>query len=485
MSQTGTQDAGPRRYRSEAFKITTILDFMASMDHNPKSFIISFLQIKNDQAAIQRRYWRTPRGWEGTLSVIDALCDFICTDEVGKAFWEEKILSEATRIVVDQKPASGTYPKGGYFNTKNISQFFFYIDERERQEEELVQLDTPFLFNLLYNKMTRNRKKCQAINEEEDNDPNSFRQLETQDQQANISGEIFEETLVAPTSLDHEIRAKKTAAAVCSMVSFVLNQRINGMQLANSVTFLASGVSDRVNHYLNYVGLSSSRRTAHRALEVLGEEAVKRIRQKFSKSQALIIPPFLCIDNLDFEQRVHAKSLGHNSKMFHGTWGYVHHVNPTLVASVPPGDLTLESYKEYMKNVSTIDVTPKMFIASGAEDKHWTTVLKCQIAKVILQYIATPSDKDVPIISRPPKVEQISHDRPDITMLKLMIASDNSAQGVEDVCTGIIQQTDLDETEFYSRLLMLDGDLGTCVNVKCLQNQRFPSSHTENSLDNF
>ncbi|KAA1135468.1 hypothetical protein PGTUg99_028008 [Puccinia graminis f. sp. tritici] len=77
MSQTGTQDAGPRRYRSEAFKITAILDFMASMDHNPKSFIISFLQIKNDQAAIQRRYWRTPRGWEGTLSVIDALRDFI------------------------------------------------------------------------------------------------------------------------------------------------------------------------------------------------------------------------------------------------------------------------------------------------------------------------------------------------------------------------------------------------------------------------
>ncbi|KAA1098567.1 hypothetical protein PGT21_036529 [Puccinia graminis f. sp. tritici] len=148
------------------------------MDHNPKSFIISFLQIKNDQAAIQRRYWRTPRGWEGTLSVIDALRDFICTDEVGKAFWEEKILSEATRIVVDQKPASGTYPKGGYFNTKNISQNFFDIDERERQEEELVQLDTPFLFNLLYNKMTRNRKKCQAINDEEDNDPNSFRQLE-------------------------------------------------------------------------------------------------------------------------------------------------------------------------------------------------------------------------------------------------------------------------------------------------------------------
>jgi hypothetical protein len=51
-------------------------------------------------------------------------------------------------------------------------------------------------------------------------------------------------------------------------------------------------------------------------------------------------------------------------------------------------------------------------------------------------------------------------------------------------CTGIIQQTNLSKTDFASRLLMLDGDLGTCVNVKCLQNQQFPSLHIEDSLEN-
>jgi hypothetical protein len=243
-------------------------------------------------------------------------------------------------------------------------------------------------------------------------------------------------------------------------------------------------VSDRVNHYLNYIGLASSRRTAHRSLEVLGVHAEKVIKKKMSQSEAQIMPPFLCIDNLDFEQRVHAKSLGHTSKMFHGTWGYIHHLNPKLVSSVPAGDLSLESYTASMKNAAKINVTPTMFLASKAEEQHWTSVLKCQIAKVILEYIAVPSDKDFTITSSPPVVEQISHNRPDITMLKLMVASDNSAQGVEDVCTGIIQQTNLSETQFYNRLLMLDGDLGTCVNVKCLQNQRFPSSHVENSLDN-
>jgi hypothetical protein len=94
MSQPASQSNGPRRYRTEASKITAILDLMSEMDHDPKSFMISFLRIKNDQAAIQRRYWRTPRGWDGTSAMIDAIRDFICTDQTGKAFWEEQMLSE-------------------------------------------------------------------------------------------------------------------------------------------------------------------------------------------------------------------------------------------------------------------------------------------------------------------------------------------------------------------------------------------------------
>jgi hypothetical protein len=207
------------------------------------------------------------------------------------------------------------------------------------------------------------------------------------------------------------------------------------MQLANSLTYLASGVSDRVNHSLNYIGLTSSRRTAHRALEVLGKQAKEKIKDKMSKSNSLALPPFLCIDNLDFEQRVHAKSIGHTSKMFHGTWGYIHQINPKLLASVPPAELTLEAYLDLMQKASKIEVTPKMFIASAAKDQHWSIVLKCQIAKAMIEYVAKASNTEFQIITKPPAVDQILHKQTNITMLKLMVASDNSAQGFEDLCT--------------------------------------------------
>ncbi|PLW42680.1 hypothetical protein PCASD_08481 [Puccinia coronata f. sp. avenae] len=448
----------PRRYRSEESKITAILDFMASVDHDPKSFIISLLRIKNDQAATQRRYWRTQRGWNSTLAMLHAVRDFVCTKEVGKVAWEAEMLCEATRITVNQKPPGGCYPNGEYYSSKQVNEAFF--DEK-----------------------TKLMEKSTASKPDSD-EPDVFEQLEQEDWEVDENGDFFPVLLPAPIHQDYQTRARKTATTICSMIAFVHNRRINGTQLANSLTFLASGVSERVNHSLNYIGLTSSRRTAHRALEVLGKQAEDKIKQKMSTANSLIMPPFLCIDNLDFEQRVHAKSIGHDSKMFHGTWGYIHQINPKLLASVSPADLTLEAYQESMQKASNIKVTPTMFIASVAEDQHWTLVLKSQIADAITQYVAESSDNEVKIITSPPAVDQISHEQPDITMLKLMVASDNSAQGFEDVCTGIIQQTNLSETKFASRLLMLDGDLGTCVNVKCLQNQRFPSAHVEDSLEN-
>jgi hypothetical protein len=36
------------------------------------------------------------------------------------------------------------------------------------------------------------------------------------------------------------------------------------------------------------------------------------------------VPPIICFDNLNFQQKVHMKSVGHSSIMFHGTWGYIH-----------------------------------------------------------------------------------------------------------------------------------------------------------------
>ncbi|PLW54411.1 hypothetical protein PCANC_04773 [Puccinia coronata f. sp. avenae] len=124
----------PRRYRSEESKITAILDFMASVYHDPKSFIISLLRIKNDQAATQRRYWRTQRGWNSTLAMLHAVRDFVCTKEVGKFAWEAEMLCEATRITVKQKPPGGCYPNGEYYSSKQVNEAFF--DEKTKLVEK-------------------------------------------------------------------------------------------------------------------------------------------------------------------------------------------------------------------------------------------------------------------------------------------------------------------------------------------------------------
>ncbi|KAA1067261.1 hypothetical protein PGT21_010172 [Puccinia graminis f. sp. tritici] len=125
-----------------------------------------------------------------------------------------------------------------------------------------------------------------------------------------------------------------------------------------------------------------------------------------------------------------------------------------------------------------------MLISSPEDEKHWVLVLKSQIAKVLLTYIAKPAEKRTTIAITPPTIEQISHKPPDITMIKLMIASDNSAQGIGEVCTGIIQQSNLDETEFSSRLQVMDGDLATCANIQSLQSQRVPSEYSADTITN-
>jgi hypothetical protein len=115
---------------------------------------------------------------------------------------------------VRQKPPSGIFPEGGYYSTKKITPEFFDDDKQDMREEELTQTHTPFLFNLLYNKMTQGRKK-QSV-EEEDKDPNGFEQLENEDQEldTNTNSDFFREILVAPIHLDHHTRAKKVSTSV-------------------------------------------------------------------------------------------------------------------------------------------------------------------------------------------------------------------------------------------------------------------------------
>ncbi|KNZ44641.1 uncharacterized protein VP01_896g4 [Puccinia sorghi] len=90
------------------------------------------------------------------------------------------------------------------------------------------------------------------------------------------------------------------------------------------------------------------------------------------------------------------------------------------------------------------------------------------IACVMFQYVAKPDQPAKSISPYPPYIDLISHTCLYIRMLKLMEASDNSAEGIGQVINSIAQQADLSTEEFYSHLILMDRDLATVCHFNSL-----------------
>ncbi|PLW12025.1 hypothetical protein PCANC_20437, partial [Puccinia coronata f. sp. avenae] len=191
----------------------------------------------------------------------------------------------------------------------------------------------------------------------------------------------------------------------------------NGFQLSNSLVFIASGVSERVNAYLNYIGLCSSRKTAHAGLNLLGKEAEEN-------------------------KSAHMKSVGHGNVMFHGTWGYIHSIPPRLLPSIDPTEITTEALNCSLHNGSKMTISPDVFAPTRESIQHFELTIKSQLTGVVLDYFAEQTNTAIKLSRDPPPVLPNKPDSPNITMLKLMLASDNLAQGVGKVFTGLIEQSE-------------------------------------------
>ncbi|KAA1083378.1 hypothetical protein PGTUg99_031237 [Puccinia graminis f. sp. tritici] len=461
-------------------KLTRVYALMDELGLTLKTFMVGFLEEDDMEFAIHRRYWGTSTGWGTTVEVIHAIRDRVCKKNTGKDLWNNLMLSE--------KPPSraDTFHSSGKIRQELLSD----KTADEIRAKQLVEDHMPFLFKLISHKLSKTVAQPIPLEERKPNDtPNDIdSDSELDDYKSDDELEDKGSDKQPQRHLECEVSRKNrvhvAAKTMCSMMAFLMNRRDNATQLSNSLTFLACGITNRVNKYLHYIGMTSSRRTAHRALKELGEQAKETISKKLLNSENDPIAPFLCLDNLDFEERVHTKSVGNSNHTFHGTWGYIHRINPKLFNSVPADDLTLKSYISAMEDIKSIQVTPSMLMGSESEEEHWILVLKSQIAKVLLEHIASPADTTIKIRTVPPTLDQISHEKPDITMLKLMVASDNSAQGIGEVCTAILQQTDLKPCDFFSRLQVLDGDLATCSNVSSLQGQRIPGFNEQDSISN-
>ncbi|POV94953.1 hypothetical protein PSTT_16549 [Puccinia striiformis] len=429
-------------------KNTSICALIQSLNWSTKDFMLAFLKdSKHQDVAISRRYWVTDQGWDSTKDLLLTTKRLAQRHIKGCEHWEAFILSQATEIVLSPKPPSGLSPGGSYYTTSSLASTFFSKDDRASRNEALISR-MPFLYQLLCAKIQGNKSyedstitNAAAIKEEAEEDDAH----DPSDEMEDLDGSILKK------SSNPAIRRR---------------------------------VTERVSAYLNYIGISSSRRTAHAALKTLGTGAIEKIKARFKLTQSSIIAPFLCYNNLDFEEKVHMGSLSHDSRMFHGTWAYIHSASPSLLGKLDPAELTIDVLNNALHSGTKMTIRSSMFTSTVESTEHWGKALKSQIVWVILRYIAKPVDGRVKLDKSPPVVHPISPEDPNTNVLKLMIASDNSAAGVGEVFTGVIQQSGLTPEEFHLRLQIIEGNLASCNIFETLKRQRCPAVANHESLNN-
>ena len=102
----------------------------------------------------------------------------------------------------------------------------------------------------------------------------------------------------------------------------------------------------------------------------------------------------------------------------------------------------------------------------------------------MMTQIATNKDKSIQINLKPLLIEVLATQKPEMSILKMMIASKKSSEGVAKVYKGWVQQSDLTSEKIASKLTVIEGDLGTCLNLNRLHAQRKPEKLPKESLSN-
>jgi hypothetical protein len=129
-----------------------------------------------------------------------------------------------------------------------------------------------------------------------------------------------------------------------------------------------------MNEYLHYLGLTSSRQTAIAALKTLTSHAEDHLTSVMSLDpKDPNFGPFICLDNLDMEEKVHMASVGHRSMMFHGTWGYVQLPSKKLLDTLDKSVLNLTAYQRAINQLPSMTLDPELWMPSSDDDQSCIT----------------------------------------------------------------------------------------------------------------
>lgn len=535
--------------RLSSGKAASFCQYLRSQGSSPKEFLHTFLYSADENLAKSRDPWSYDNNLTSTASLLPGIRALFLKSKAGRSTWRQFVLDEVSSYIYslltfscelpsslgyrstlqaqvyvnDENLPCGYAPKGGFHSSKEIDESFFDPISDEGHHN-LVQEHMSFLYSIIRTKLdfhyklkdqsnlSKGRLSTRFILDANDEE-NGLDAGEPDIDPNNLAGDIMMGGGVLALGDLAETRAHKLKEVsrisfpkyldvhffnlyylfeqipytVCSMVAFSCNRRHNALQLHNSLTFVACGVSDRVNDYLNSIGLSSGRHTASRAFDTLQAKAEIKIRKEMARDH--IIRPFLCADNLDFQTRVHHKQVDTFTRLFHGSWAYFHFIPSPVTPPALRGAWSLENFLKSMRDGASLSVSLNSFLPTSFESSHWVSTIKSQLSKALMEYIVKPLLKDLtkskPDLSlNPPPIEPIKLYQPKILMLRLMDASDNSAEGVGQIIEQICRQISFSPEKFAEELQVFEGDVGTCLNIESLRNKRHPASNDSESLRN-
>ncbi|PLW30044.1 hypothetical protein PCASD_21295 [Puccinia coronata f. sp. avenae] len=407
---------------ADVIKTISICQQLQSMKMTPKEFMECFITSADPDIAYQRQFWATDTGVDSTIALVTKIRNRLVTNPTSCAKWQDFIEEETIKILVKATSTRGS-------GTGNYQ-------------------DLPLLYGILMGVLTSGKDATNV-----DNDPTST-------PASKLPANPFEAQL-----LDCEGTAYIPAPCIANHWAHHL-------------------AATMVNDYLHKLGLTSCLQTALDALQTLTEQGQKDLKQVMSLEQASDLGPFICINNLDMKEKVHMASVGHQTSMLHGTWGYVQLPNKSLLDSLDASQLNLKTYLDAIKDVPNISIDPQQFMPTQEASNHYYHVWTSQIAHAMSTCVSLPADKRGAISTEPPVIEQVSCNVPPIYMLKLMDESDNSAKGIGQVLEALQTQTGLSPEDFSRCLQPMDGDLGTIQNFNLLCDLRHPSAFPQHGLNN-
>ncbi|EGG08444.1 uncharacterized protein MELLADRAFT_61723 [Melampsora larici-populina 98AG31] len=364
---------------------------MSTHKTNTKKFLLAYLRSSDQLIVRRKKQWGSvKKGWKTTEEVLDAIDDLVNEKPQCRQKWNDWVLKKAKVIVAAQSPPTGSL----YININKLDTTFFDRETDVKREATIIK-SMNFIHELISFKLGVDKHSGVGMTSDSSGSEEDF----------NIDSDT-------------------------------------GLALHNNFSSKTKLPEDDVYHKSNNKAENTKTR--------LKADNAKSIKKKIKAAGTLGF--LICIDNLDMMERVHTRRLDATSKIFHGTWGYVHYLKPDLLTFVNSEECTVPAFQGFVKSDCEKPVNSGDLLPTQDEQIRWTLTLKNQIAQVLLRYMKSPKKFKKLSILNLSAIDQIKPEIPDIDMLKLMDSSDNGSEGIASLYDEISKQTGLSPEDFSNGL---------------------------------